>query len=220
LFTNESQMQLNVLETERPVARRFFDWCTERLPDLVPGPLDYSAAGFVYQVSGDSFFQVNRYLIDAMIEVALEDAQGESALDLYAGVGLFSLPLARRFGQLTAVESGLSAIRDLRFNASRAGVSLDAQQASVDVFLSGLNAAPDFVLVDPPRAGLGRNVVEQLARLRPPRLTIVACDPATLARDLSGLAAGGYRLNELVLIDLFPQTFHTEAIAHLEVISE
>jgi 23S rRNA (uracil1939-C5)-methyltransferase len=215
VFTNENQLQLNVLETERPVARRFFEWCAEKMPDLVPGALDYQAAGSLYQVSGGSFFQVNRYLIDAMVETALEGAQGESALDLYAGVGLFSLPMARRFGKVTAVESGSAALSDVCFNAERAGITVEAHQASVDAFLSSAAASPEFVLADPPRAGLGKRAVEQLVRLSPPRLTIVACDPATLARDLAGLMAGGYRLERLTMIDLFPQTFHIEAIAHL-----
>jgi 23S rRNA (uracil1939-C5)-methyltransferase len=215
VFTNETQLQLNVLETDRPVARRFFEWCAEKMPDLVPGALDYPAAGWLYRVSGGSFFQVNRYLIDAMVETVLENAQGESALDLYAGVGLFSLPLARRFGKVTAVESGAAAVGDLRFNAERAGIAVDAHQVSVDVFLSNAAAAPEFVLADPPRAGLGKRAVEQLVRLVPAHLTIVACDPATLARDLAGLMAGGYRLERLTMIDLFPQTFHIEAIAQL-----
>jgi 23S rRNA (uracil1939-C5)-methyltransferase len=85
----------------------------------------------------------------------------------------------------------------------------------VDAFLSNGAAAPEFVLADPPRAGLGKRAVEQLVRLSPPRLTIVACDPATLARDLAGLIAGGYRLERFTMIDLFPQTFHIEAIAQL-----
>ena len=85
----------------------------------------------------------------------------------------------------------------------------------MDFFLANLTAAPDFVLADPPRAGLGKNVVRELARLKPARITIVACDPATLARDLTGLLAAGYRIERLTMIDLFPQTFHIEAIAHL-----
>ncbi|MCU1274256.1 MAG: rRNA (uracil-5-)-methyltransferase RumA [Bryobacterales bacterium] len=215
VFTNETQLQLNVLESERPVARRFFDWCTEAMPDTVVGPLDYPAAGSLYRVSGGSFFQVNQYLIDPTVDAALENAGGQSALDLYAGVGLFSIPLARRFGKVTAVESGASAARDLQFNADRAGVTLESAQTNVESFLANCTDRPDFVLADPPRAGLGKAVVTHLARLGPPRITIVACDPATLARDLAGLVAAGYRIEGLTMIDLFPQTFHIEAIAYL-----
>lgn len=215
IFTNENLVQLNVLETGRPVARRFFEWCAEKMPDLVPGAIDYEAAGSLYRVSGGTFFQVNRYLIDAMVDTALENTEGESALDLYAGVGLFSVPMARRFGKVAAVEAGAAAASDLRFNAERAGVGVDTRQTSVNVFLSNAAMAPDFVLADPPRAGLGKRAVEHLVHLSPPRLTIIACDPATLARDLAGLILGGYRLERLTMIDLFPQTFHIEAIAQL-----
>src|SRR5207244_4128016 len=103
VFTDERQVQLNVLETDRPVARRFFDWCGEQIPGLVEGALDYRGE---FRVSSNSFFQVNRFLLDRLVETALEGAEGETALDLYAGVGLFSLALARRFRRVTAVESG------------------------------------------------------------------------------------------------------------------
>ena len=216
VFTNEEQVQLNVLESERPVARRFFEWCAERIPGFIPGALEYSAAGGTYRVSGGSFFQVNRFLIDQMAECALDGAVGESALDLFAGVGLFSLPLAQRFAKVTAVEAGAGALRDLLFNAERAAVSVEAHQGSVDQFLAGLGAAPDFVLADPPRAGLGKIAVRELLRLRPRAVTIVACDPATLARDLAALLVGGYKMDNLTMVDLFPQTYHIEAIARLK----
>ena len=84
IFTNERDVQLNVLETERPLARRFFEWCAAEIPGLVLGDLEYSAAGFIYRVSGGSFFQVNRFLLDPLVDVALEGSRGEAALDLYA----------------------------------------------------------------------------------------------------------------------------------------
>jgi 23S rRNA (uracil1939-C5)-methyltransferase len=215
VFTNEEHVQLNVIETARPVAHRFFDWCAEMIPGFVPGSLNYPSAGFLYRVSGGSFFQVNRFLVDQVVEAALSGAKGDSALDLFAGVGLFSLPLARRFGKVMAVESGAGALRDLRFNAENAGLAAEAHQGSAEAFLSGMKSIPDFVLADPPRAGLGKNAVRELARLKPARIIVVACDPATLARDLAGLVAGGYGLDQLTLIDLFPQTYHIEAIARL-----
>src|SRR5579862_8860062 len=215
LFTNETDLQLNVLETERPVARRFFDWCGEMLGGPVSGAIEYPAAGAIYRVSHNAFFQVNRFLVDQLVENALEQAQGESALDLYAGVGLFSLPLARRFARVTAVESSSAAVRDLAHNAERAGVAVTTQQLPVDAFLRSLETPPDFVLADPPRAGLGASVVKELLRLAPARITIVACDPATLARDLAGLTAAGYEITGMTMIDLFPQTFHIETVVHL-----
>jgi 23S rRNA (uracil1939-C5)-methyltransferase len=215
LFTDEQNVQLNVTETDRPVARRFFDWCAETIPALVPGALDYCGQ---FRVSGNSFFQVNRFLLDALVETALDGAEGESALDLYAGVGLFTLPLARRFGAVTAVESGAGAVRDLRWNAERAGAAnVRAEQQMAEKYLESLAVAPDFVLLDPPRAGLGPEMVTQLNRLRAPAVVIVACDPVTLARDLAGLTGVGYRLERLTLVDLFPQTFHLETVARLTI---
>lgn len=215
LFSNEAEVQVNVLETERPVARFFFNWCAEHIPGASAGSLDYAVAGETFCVSHRSFFQVNRFLVDALVEQALGEAAGESALDLYAGVGLFSLKLARRFSQVTAIESGASAVRDLEFNAQRAGLGVSVQRARVEQALAGLTTTPDFVLADPPRAGLGKQAVRELLRLRAPRLAIVACDPATLARDLAALTAGGYAIEKLTMVDLFPQTYHIEAIAHL-----
>ncbi|HTT63068.1 MAG TPA: class I SAM-dependent RNA methyltransferase [Bryobacteraceae bacterium] len=215
LFGNETEMQLNVLETDRPVAKRFFDWCAERIPGLVPGALNYTAAGYTWRVSRGSFFQVNRFLIERLLETALEGAAGRTALDLYAGVGLFSLPMAQRFEAVTAVESGSRPAADLRFNAERAGLDLCVEQADAEAWMEQLETAPDFVLMDPPRAGIGKRVVERLAHLHPPRLAIVSCDPATLARDLAGLTAAGYRIDRLTLVDLFPQTYHLETVAHL-----
>lgn len=215
VFTNERDVQLNILDSDRPVARRFFEWCAEQIPGFVSGALEYPAAGTVFRVGSRSFFQVNRYLTDGLVETALEGAGGESALDLYAGAGLFSVPLARRFSQVTAVESGAGAIRDLEFNAQRAGVTVSAIQSRAEEFLAGLEKAPDFMLLDPPRAGIGKRMVHRIAELRPERVAIVSCDPSTLARDLAPLLASGYQLDSLTLVDLFPQTYHMETVARL-----
>jgi 23S rRNA (uracil1939-C5)-methyltransferase len=213
VFTDETQVQVNVLETARPVARRFFEWCAGQIPGMVSGSLDY---GGRFRVSGQSFFQVNRFLFDRLAKAAVAGAAGEKALDLYAGVGLFSLPLARTFRQVTAVESGLGAAHDLQFNAERAGgQNIETLRESAERFLDGITAAPDFVLLDPPRAGAGKAVVRRLIELKPKSIAIVACDPSTLARDLAGLLAAGYRIDTLTLVDLFPQTYHFETIARL-----
>lgn len=217
LFTNETETQLNVLETERPLARPFFEWCEERIPGASARTIDYRAAGEIFRVGHKSFFQVNRFLVDKLVEEAVPGEGGETALDLCAGVGLFSLPLAQKFAKVTAVESGSGAVRDLEFNASRARLKIHTEQSGVDLFLERLTATPDFVLADPPRAGLGKTVVRELLRLKPARVTIVACDPSTLARDLAPLLAGGYGLRKLTLVDLFPQTYHLETIAELSI---
>jgi 23S rRNA (uracil1939-C5)-methyltransferase len=132
-------------------------------------------------------------------------------------VGLFSIALARQFRSVTAVETSGSAVRDMEFNAERAGVTIEARREPVEAFLEAAENAPDFVLADPPRAGLGKHAVRALLRLKPRQVTIVACDPSTLARDLAALVAGGYKIEQLTLIDLFPQTFHIETVARLRL---
>ncbi len=199
VFSNESEVQINVLESDRPVARAFYEWMGSVTA------LDY--AGF--RVSPRSFFQVNRFLADALADSALENAEGAAALDLYAGAGLFARRMEERFEHVTAVESGSSAARDLEFNVPGATI----EHARVEDYLSRLDKTPEFVLADPPRSGLGKIVTTHLARLAPPRITIVSCDPATLARDLAALS--GYTIERVTMIDLFPQTYHIESIVHL-----
>ena len=217
LFTNGERTMLNVLSTEgaRGVAGAFFQWAGSRIPGAAEGSLLYQAAGETLRVSHGSFFQVNRFLIDELAAAALEGAEGETALDLYSGVGLFTLPLARRFRRVDAVETSASALRDLECNAAHAGLSVSAHRLQSEQYLEGLAETPDFVLADPPRSGLGKHVVRHLARLKPPRVTIVSCDPATLARDLAALLPAGYRIGALTLVDLFPQTYHIETVTRL-----
>jgi 23S rRNA (uracil1939-C5)-methyltransferase len=207
LFTNETDVQVNVVESDRPVARRFYDWCESA------DAIEYATSLGAFRVSPRSFFQVNRFLVEKLVEAALPEHGGESALDLYAGVGLFAMPLAGRFRNVVAVEAGSTAARDLEFNASRAGVSVRTETARVEDYLASLRASPEFVLADPPRAGLGKTVASHLDRLAPARLTIVSCDPATLARDLALLPL--FEIERMALVDLFPHTYHMEAVVHL-----
>jgi 23S rRNA (uracil1939-C5)-methyltransferase len=200
LFTNETEVQVNVVDR---VSRS----ALEALAALgVTTAIEY--AGF--RVSRNSFFQVNRYLIERLVECATADARGEWAVDLYAGVGLFAKNLAESFAKVTAVESGGSSFRDLEHNFPEGAV-----KSSVEDYLAAFEEKPDFILADPPRAGLGKQVVRELARIRAPRLTIVSCDPATLARDLRALVTEGYRIETITLVDLFPQTFHLETVVEL-----
>ena len=208
LFTNETQFQVNVLDSgDRHLARAFFDWLNNFLPGATNPSLEYNG----FRVSHKSFFQVNRFLLDKLVEATLPTAPVETAWDLYAGVGLFSRALANV--KVTAVEASASAIADLQQNAPRA----TAVKASVELWLEEQTATPGYVLADPPRAGLGKQAVKQLTRLQPPQLTIVSCDPSTLARDLSALLAAGYRIESMSLIDLFPQTSHIETITRLRL---
>lgn len=216
LFTNETEVQFNVIETEKPVAKHFFDWCSEYIPGYAGGAVEYTAAGHQFRVGPRSFFQVNRFLVDVVAEVATAGEPGESVLDLYAGAGLFSLPLTKRFGKVIAVESGNSAVSDLRFNAARAGLEIEVTRSDAAEYLVGLDIAPEWVIADPPREGLGKSAVRELLRLSPRGITIVACDPATLARDMALLVAGGYELKSMTMIDLFPQTYHLETVVVLE----
>ena len=117
---------------------------------------------------------------------------------------------------MIAVESGRAASIDLRHNASRAGLRIDVLTQNTEAFLAAAKAPPAFVLADPPRSGLGRKAVTSLLELVPPALVIVSCDPATLARDLAALATR-YEIDRLLLVDLFPQTFHLETIASLRL---
>ncbi|MCU0226118.1 MAG: class I SAM-dependent RNA methyltransferase [Bryobacterales bacterium] len=218
LFSNERETLLSVLATkggQRHVAKWFIEWCAERIPGASQSALVYDGAGCRFQVGHRSFFQTNRFLVDALVERVLRRVSAQAALDLYSGVGLFAIPLARRGARVTAVESSASAIRDLETNAANHGARVDAVRASVDAFLPGQATIAPHVFADPPRAGLGKMVVQDLVRLKPARITLVSCDPATLARDLSALGAGGYRVEALTLVDLFPQTAHIETVCDL-----
>ena len=176
--------------------------------------LRYKTGVAGFRVSAGSFFQVNRFLIDHLVETATAGASGTLAWDLYAGVGLFSAALAKTFERVIAVEAGVASADDLKYNATR---SVKAIQSTTEAFLTpkGKRPTPDFILVDPPRAGLGAKVPNQLAAVEAAQIAYVSCDPATLARDLRVLLDAGYKIDQLHLADLFPQTFHIETIARL-----
>jgi len=167
-----------------------------------------------YRVSAGAFFQVNRYLINELVKIVTEGQSGETALDLYAGVGLFSTVLARRFAQVIAVESSQTSYADLLHNSP---LNVKAFQATTAGFLRSLGgkSRPDLVVVDPPRSGLGESVVQSLVGLGAHRMTYISCDPATASRDLAGLLSAGYRIEQVHLVDLFPQTYHLESVFHL-----
>ncbi len=219
-FTNERDVQVNVHETMagQRVARPFFDWLEQELPGAATGPIDYSANGNKFRVHYRTFFQVNRFLVGALTGAAIGGATGNTALELYAGAGLFSLTLADRFKQVDAVESVKTAVEDASLNAKRARkLNVSRFRASTEEFLKGVRKTPDFVLADPPRAGLGPEAVKELLRIQAPRVGIVSCDPSTLARDLKGFCEAGYKIKTMTLVDLFPQTYHMETVTHLEL---
>ncbi len=177
--------------------------------------LVYRAAGFDYRVDHGAFFQVNRWLVDALVERVTAGQCGALAWDLFAGVGLFAQRLTAGFARVVAVESAPAAIAALEANL--AGTTGTAVRAETAAFLRRhSNAArPDLIIVDPPRSGLGAESAALLAAMQAPALVYVSCDPATLARDLRALIASGYGLASVTLADLFPQTFHLETVVQL-----
>jgi 23S rRNA (uracil1939-C5)-methyltransferase len=189
-----------------------------------PGYLTHQVGGFQYRVSHLSFFQVNRFLVEELLKTVAAGVQGSSALDLYAGVGFFTLPLARAFNKVVSVDANLSATRDLHANAEKAGVSVISHDEHAEEFLRKTSETPDFVLLDPPRAGLGSEVAGKLAGLGAQEIGYLSCDPSTLARDLavltgskghSGVTGQRYEITEMHLFDLFPQTYHIETLVRL-----
>jgi len=175
--------------------------------------LMYQAADWPFRVSTGSFFQTNRFLVDDLVQTVVSGVSGRMALDLYAGVGLFTNHLSRRFHQMFAVESDPASANDLRANAQK---NVTAVQATTEQFLQkSLNLNPDLVAVDPPRSGMGDKATKLLAALRVPRIIYLSCDPTTLARDLRLLLDFGYHMQEVHFIDLFPQTFHIETLVKL-----
>ena len=210
------------------------------IPELI-----YQTRHSSFRVSAGSFFQTNRFLTDLLVEIVTSGRSGELALDLYAGVGLFSTALACNFRHVVSIESSQTAASDLAYNLPSNG---EAVRSAAEQYLqaaSGTSRAeagngpatpqcelktgrarkgilphqylhsPDLIVVDPPRGGLGNRVALSFAESKAPRVTYVSCDPATLARDLVPLQALGYNVDEVHLIDLFPQTFHLESVVQL-----
>jgi 23S rRNA (uracil1939-C5)-methyltransferase len=175
----------------------------------------YCAAGFDYRVDHGAFFQINRWLMDELVECVTHGLSGGLAWDLFAGVGLFARRLAESFGHVVAVESATAAMAALTENLK--GTNATAMKAATLDFLRGgvIGERPDLIVVDPPRAGLGAETTELLGRIGAPQLVYVSCDPATLARDLRALVGAGYAIERMTLADLFPQTFHLETVVRL-----
>ncbi len=197
----------------------FHDPGRERMELDGPGFIEYEAADAKYRVGHLSFFQVNRFLIDELARTVISFvARGRLALDLFAGVGLFSVPLSASFERVVAVESNPAAARDLESNVAYAGRGIEVRTADVETFLTKYRGRenPDLVILDPPRAGLAPGAAKALARIAPGRIVYVSCEPPTLARDLAVLVQAGYEISELHLFDLFPQTFHMETVVRLQ----
>jgi 23S rRNA (uracil1939-C5)-methyltransferase len=171
-----------------------------------------------YSFSADSFFQVNHELIEPLIAEAIGAAKGQFAVDLYCGVGLFTLPLARRFARVTAVEENPRATECTRRNLAAAKLE-NVEVATLNVADWLKHSRPfeplDFLLLDPPRVGCESAAIAGILALRPRHIAYVSCDPATLARDLKKLIGDGYSLESVAAFDMFPQTHHVETVARL-----
>ena len=186
-----------------------------------------------YHFSAEAFFQVNHELLVPLIAASIGNATGRTAIDLYSGVGLFTLPLSRRFERVTAVEGSARATEFARRNLefAKQGSSLTVTEGSerklgdVEIYTSrvgdwlkqhsGSFGPVDFLLLDPPRTGCENRDIAGILALRPARIAYVSCDPATLARDLKKLIASGYTLDSVVAFDMFPQTHHVETVVRL-----
>ncbi len=171
-----------------------------------------------FRVAADSFFQVNTKMAEKMVEYLLEKLPVESSsvlMDVYCGVGLFSKFFAPKCGRVIGVESSKSACEDFAFNLDEFD-HVELYEGSAEDVIPHFDVKPDVVLVDPPRAGLEKRVVDGILRMNPRLAAYVSCDPSTLARDAARLINGNYRLMEVAPFDLFPQTYHIESISIFE----
>ena len=177
------------------------------------------AGGRSWRVSSGGFWQVHPAAADVLVDAVMELAtprQGESLVDLYAGVGLFSGVWGSRVGgAVHAVEGHRVAASDAEANLAELP-DATVHAVAVERFVASTEVRPDVVVLDPPRVGAKRDIVEGIAKWGARAVVYVACDPAALARDVAYFAASGYRLTRLRAFDLFPMTHHVECVALLE----
>lgn len=177
----------------------------------------HEISGKTFRVSSSSFFQVNPPLTKTMVEILLDNIHAKktmNVLDVYCGVGLFSEFVAPLVNRCIGVELAPSACQDYAFNLDT-NENVELYQGKAEVILPGLAFQPDITIVDPPRAGMEKPVLNAILGMKPTCIAYVSCDPATLARDLRRLVSGGYELNFLQPMDLFPHTYHMESICIL-----
>jgi 23S rRNA (uracil1939-C5)-methyltransferase len=170
-----------------------------------------------YAFSARTFFQGNKYLVGKLVELATDGSSGRHAVDLYSGVGLFSLPLARKFERVTAVEANGLAVEYAKRNAATAGLrNIEFLSVEVEDLLRGHSLEDvDLVIFDPPRSGTSKETVLRTMELRAPVISYVSCEPSILARDLRWMVDGGYAIESVTAVDLFPQTHHVETVVRL-----
>lgn len=184
---------------------------------IEPAELSFASGDYTYSYSAKTFFQANKFLVPDLIETAVGDVNGETAFDLYCGVGLFTLPLARSFESVIAVEENSSAVGFAKQNVANAQLeNIKVVNKSVERFLAENKTTKiDFVLIDPPRAGTKKEVINAIAELKPKQISYVSCEPSILARDLRILIDANYKIEKITAIDMFPQTHHVETVVGL-----
>jgi 23S rRNA (uracil1939-C5)-methyltransferase len=174
-------------------------------------------AGRDYRISAGSFFQVNTAGAEALVALVgdyLNPAEDATLVDLYCGVGLFGLAFAPRVGRVVGVEAEPRAAADFRHNAGGAShVDLIEKKVQAALARLGETIQGSLLVLDPPRSGAGKQVIERIVQTEPSRIAYVSCDPATLARDARHFVDMGYRLHQVQPVDLFPQTYHVESVA-------
>jgi len=176
---------------------------------------------FEYRFDGHTFFQVNPGILDKLLGLAIGDATGTLAVDLYSGVGLFTVPLSKRFEKVIAVEGNERSAKFAAQNLKQVGSeNVDVYAKSVEdwtlQYASGMKSV-DLLVIDPPRAGIEANALEEILVMKPAAVSYVSCDPTTLARDLRYFTAAGYVIQSITALDMFPQTYHVESIVKLMV---
>ncbi len=177
--------------------------------------LETGVGEYRYRFTPSTFFQANRFLLEPLVTAAIgHSGSGDLAVDLFAGVGLFAIPLSRSFSRVVAVESDARSAGLARENAlANAAPTVEVVEETVEQWLEGaVGREIDMALLDPPRTGLGLEASQRLAEIGPRRVVYVSCDPTTLARDMRILVDGGYSLESLEAFDLFPQTFHVRPL--------
>jgi len=189
---------------------------TERNGRRIPADqqLEFIVKGVPLRVSAESFFQVNTSLVETLVDLVLNRLDlhgGETVLDAYCGVGLFSRFVAPVAGRVVGIESSHSAVDDARENLAQFN-HIDLRMGWVEQTLATLDAPMDAAILDPPRAGCGPHVIGAVIDKQIKRLVYASCDPATLARDARQLVDGGYRLLDVQPVDVFPHTFHIETV--------
>ncbi|HSQ38065.1 MAG TPA: class I SAM-dependent RNA methyltransferase [Acidimicrobiia bacterium] len=193
----------------------------DRLTPVVgSGSIVETVAGVAFRITGAAFFQSNTAGAEALVGLvaeALSPRPDETMLDAYAGGGLFGLTVGRAAARVVAVESAPAAADDLGHNAASAPVPVRVVEGAVEAALPHLETRWDLAVADPPRTGLGASGVQAVVAGRPRAIAYVSCDPASLARDTRLLVEAGYHLGWAAPVDLFPQTFHVEAVAAFTV---